>query len=169
MYINVMNSKCRNIGFVNISEEEFDEYTYTTNGDVKVAKCNFEYLDDKYLDEEKEITIVVEDSPFESLNHASCVSPLEQELDAYKYLKKYYLEGKYNDCCTLIKYYFGHVDYAKEFGYCKTHGEIGFILFTNLLYSIETGKDSFISFVDSMIGKINWNLEHQDFLEKNMY
>ena len=169
MNINIKNSKYRDIGSVNISEDELDEYIYTTDGDVKVIECNFEYLNDKYVDEEKEITIVVDDSPFESLNHASCVSPLEQELDAYEYLKKYYLEGKYNDCCTLIKYYFGHVDYAKEFGYCKSHGEIGFILFTNLLYSIETGGSSFIDFVDGMIRKINWNLENKDFLEKNMY
>ena len=169
MYININNSKGRNIGFVQISEDEHDEYIYTTNGDVKVSKCNFEYLTDNYLDEEKEISISVDDSPFESLNHASCVSPLEQELSAYEALKESYLKGQYNNCCTLIKYYFGHIDYAKEFGYCKTHGEIGFILFTNLLYSIESGKDSFINFVDSMIGKINWNLEHKEFLEKNWY
>ena len=50
-----------------------------------------------------------------------------------------------------------------------TEKEEGFILFTNLLYSIESGKDSFINFVDSMIGKINWNLEHKEFLEKNWY
>lgn len=169
MYINVNNSKGRNIGFVQISEDELDEYTYTTNGDVKVSKCNFEYLTDDYLEEEKEISISVDDSPFESLNYASCVSPLEQELSAYEALKESYLKGQYNNCCTLIKYYFGHINYAKEFGYHKTHGEIGFILFTNLLYSIESGKDSFINFVDSMIGKINWNLEHKEFLEKNWY
>lgn len=161
MYINVNSNKGRNIGFVQICENECDEGTYTTHGDVKVSKCNFKYLEEDIWDIEKEISIVVNDSPFESLNHASCVSPLEQELSAYKALKESYLEGAYNNCCTLIKYYFGHIDYAKEFGYCKTHGEIGFILFTNLLYSIESGKDSFINFIDSMISKINWNLEHK--------
>lgn len=169
MYINVNNSKGRNIGFVQISEDECDKHTYTTHGDVMVSKCNFEHLEDDKLDIEKEISIVVDDSPFESLNHASCVFPLEQELSAYKALKESYLEGAYNNCCTLIKYYFGHIDYAKEFGYCKTHGEIGFILFTNLLYSIESGKDSFINFVDSMINKIEWNLEKKEFLENNGY
>lgn len=167
MYIDINNSKGHNIGFVQISEDELDEYTYTTNGDLMVLKCNFESLTDDYLDTEKEISIVVEGSPFESLNHASCASPLEQELSSYKALKESFLKGQYNNCCTLIKYYFGHIDYAKEFGYCKTHGEIGFILFTNLLYSIETGKDSFIDFVDSMISKINWNLKHKESLEKN--
>lgn len=167
MYIDINNSKGHNIGFVQISEDELDKYTYTTNGDLMVLKCNFESLTDDYLDTEKEISIVVEGSPFESLNHASCASPLEQELSSYKALKESFLKGQYNNCCTLIKYYFGHIDYAKEFGYCKTHGEIGFILFTNLLYSIETGKDSFIDFVDSMISKINWNLKHKESLEKN--
>ena len=155
--------------FVQIYENENDECTYATHGDVKVSKCSFEHLEDDKLDIEKEISSVVDDSPFESLNHASCVSPLEQELSAYKALKESYLEGAYNNCCTLIKYYFGHIDYAKEFGYCKTHGEIGFILFTNLLYSIESGKDSFINFIDSMINKIEWNLENKEFLENNGY
>ena len=60
MYININNGKGHNIGFVQISEDELDEYTYTTNGDVEVLKCNFEYLTDDYLDTEKEISIVVD-------------------------------------------------------------------------------------------------------------
>ena len=40
---------------IDSTEDELDEYTYTTNGDVKVSKCNFEYLEDDKLDIEKEI------------------------------------------------------------------------------------------------------------------
>ena len=119
--------------------------------------------------EDNIIRVSLEDSTaFESLNHESCVTPLEQELGAYKALKKSFLRGTYRDCSTLIRYYFGHISYGAEFGYCKTHDEICLILYETLLYSIETGKSSFIDFVDRMIAKIEWNLEHQDFVNKNM-
>lgn len=106
---------------------------------------------------------------FKSFNYESCLNPLEQELASYKTLKKHYLNKEYRDCSTLIRYYFGHIHYGIEFSYNKTHDEICFILYENLLYSIETGKDNFINFIDRMIAKIQWNIDNQDFLEKNIY
>ena len=163
------NKKHKRIGSVQMYEfddEVNDMNVVKTNGDIDVLTDGF---DDIYDTNDRKLQIIVEASPFESLNHESCVSPLEQELGAYKALKKAFLDKNYNDCCTLIKYYFGHIDYDREFGYYKTHGEICLILFTNLLWSIQSEADSFIKFVDQMIGKIEWNLENKEFLEKNWY
>lgn len=169
MIIELKNNKNKRIGSMQICEFD-DEYNdlkiEEVRGDIVV---NDDAFDDIYDTNDRKVQITLETSPFDSLNHESCVSPLEQELGAYKAVKKSFLKGDYNDCCTLIKYYFGHIDYDREFGYYKTHGEICLILFTNLLWSIQSGKDNFISFVDDMIGKIEWNLENKEFLEKNWY
>lgn len=169
MIIEIKNNKEKRIGSINMYEfddEINDMLVNEVKGNISVDETGF---DDIYDTNDRKLTITLETSPFASQNHESCVTPLEQELGAYKALKKSFLEGHYNNCSVLINYYFGHIDYWKEFGYNKTHGEICLILYTNLLFSLESGKDSFINFVDSMIGKIEWNLEHQDFLKKNVY
>ena len=169
MIIEIKDNKERRIGSVNVSpfdDETNDMLIKEVRGNLYIDEISF---DDIYDTNDRKLEISLEASPFESKNHESCVTPLEQELGAYKALKKSFLEGNYNNCSVLINYYFGHIDYWKEFGYNKTHGEICLILYTNLLFSLESGKDSFINFVDRMIGKIEWNLKHQDFLEKNVY
>lgn len=169
MIIEVLNNKNRRIGSVNVYE--FDDEVNDMNvleirGDIDVNDSGF---DDIYDTNDRKLQISVEASPFDSMNHESCVSPLEQELGAYKALKKSYLNGNYNDCSTLINYYFGHIDYGIEFDYDKSHGEICLILYNNLLYSIQHDSNHFIDFINRMIGKIEWNLEHKEFLEKNWY
>lgn len=161
MIIEIKNNKERRVGSINVYEfdgETNDMLINEVRGDICVEDDGF---DDIYHTNDRKLEITLETSPFGSQNHASCVSPIEQELSAYKALKKSFLEGHYNNCSVLINYYFGHIDYCKEFGYNKTHGEICLILYTNLLFSLESGKNSFIDFIDSMIGKIEWNLEHR--------
>ena len=165
MIIEVVNKKHNRIGSLKIDESR-NLITADVCGKIDIDDNDF---DDIYDTNDRKLQIALETSPFDSLNHASCVSPLEQELSAYKELKKSFLEGRYNNCSVLINYYFGHIDYGREFSYYKTHGEICLILYTNLLFSLESGKDSFINFVNDMIGKIEWNLEHKEFLEKNWY
>lgn len=160
MIIEIENDYGETIGSVNINA--FDDKLNDINirevrGDISIHDIDF---DDIYDTNERKIRIGLnQDTTFKSLNHESCVSPLEQELSAYKALKKSYLNGDYNNCSTLINYYFGHIDYGIEFGYNKTHGEICLILYNNLLYSIQHESNHFIDFVDRMIGKIEWNLK----------
>ena len=169
MILEIQDNKGRKIGSMHLYEFDSDV------NDINIVKVDGNIMTDVEFDNiydtnEQKVKIQIEkESTFESLNHESCVIPLKQELGAYEALKKSFLNKRYHDCYTLIHYYFGHINYATEFGYNKTHGEICCILFSNLLYSIETGNDNFINFVDRMIGKIKWNLDNQDFLNKNVY
>lgn len=133
------------------------------DGEIENVKGNISLADIEEVENQDIVRIQLEDelTPFQSLNHESCVSPMEQELGAYKALKKYYLDKNYNDCSIIIKYYLGHVNYGLEFGYGKSHGEICLILYHNLLYSIQEDNDDFIKFVDNMIHKIEWKIENK--------
>lgn len=160
MIIEVEDNYGKTIGSVHVNsfnDELNDISVEEVRGNISVNDIDF---DDIYDTNKRKVRVSLnQDTTFKSLNHESCVSPLEQELGAYNALKKSYLNGNYNDCATLINYYFGHIDYSVEFGYNKSHGEICLILYTNLLYSIQHESNHFIDFVDRMIGKIEWNLE----------
>lgn len=130
-------------------------------GDLSIADYDF---DDIFDTNDKKIRIQLDRTPstaFRSGNHESCVSPLEQELGAYKALLKSFQRKDYYDCAVLIINYFGHIDYGCEFGYFKTHDEICNILFTTLLTQLSEDYDSkaFENFVHSMINKCEYNLE----------
>ena len=160
MIIEIENDYGETIGSANINafDDKLNDIDIKeVRGGISIRDIDF---DDIYDTNERKIRIGLnQDTTFKSLNHESCVSPLEQELSAYKALKKSYLNGDYNNCSTLINYYFGHIDYGIEFGYNKSHGEICLILYNNLLYSIQHDSNHFIDFIDRMIGKIEWNLE----------
>ena len=116
MFIEIENLKGRIIGNYDTEKNEI-------NGNIKVN----EIFDD---DEQIGINITIEESSaFNTMNHKSCVTPIEQELDAYKTLRKSFERKDYYDCSVLINNYFGHIDYGVEFGYSMTHDELCVILY----------------------------------------
>lgn len=132
------------------------------NKEGEIIEKDGKILSAKYPDDDTiEVKLYMKE-PFRSGNHESCVTPMEQELGAYNALKKSYKKGNYYDCGVLIANYFGHIDYGKEFGYSKTHEEICLILYETLLASLMEGhKNSFIDFVDDMVGKIEYSLNKE--------
>ena len=61
---------------------------------------------------------------------------------------------------------YSEIDYAKEFGYNKTHDEICLILFQNLLASFDAHNEKpnpFLDFVNRMRNKIGWSLQQRGY------
>lgn len=150
MIIEIENVKGRKIGNIDTEKRE-------VAGSIKVD----EIFDDGYGEPIGVNIRVNSSSAFNTMNHKSCVTPIEQELDAYQALKKSYEQKNYYDCSVLINNYFGHIDYTLVLNLDKTHDEICLILYECLLSSLQNDNSRFIDFVDLMIGKIEWNLENR--------
>ena len=138
---------------------------------------NVEYVDESFDNifgsNDDMISIRVNESQtFSSMNYINVsevpdnCKDLVLELSAYNQLLEHYENRYLYDCYILIANYFGHIDYAKEFGYNKTHDEICLILFQNLLASFDAHNEKpnpFLDFVNRMRNKIDWSLQQRGY------
>lgn len=96
------------------------------------------------------------------------IKDLMGEYKSYEAIIEAYDKNEFNEVFILVTNYLGHIDYAKEFGYCKSHEEIVYILLENLLNHFDPRlKDNgFIDFITRQMNKIKWNLENCCHLSK---
>ena len=158
---------------VNVKKDKYGVKLIIGYGDVDVTdvvkKCeelgtvsNVEEYHDEFTDEVDVTVEVINDTQMgmeiRSRNCITSANPYEQELATYRRIKESFESGDYDNARILIVNYLGHIDYGKEFGYYKTHGEIVDIMLTQLVYHIQHGGP--IDFVDRQIAKLETCVEH---------
>ena len=176
MIIEIEDYNGEQIGAIEVTENSIETgqlEVLDTIGDVSIADIDFDDIFDTNSEKLRiglELENLTIDKPrgahrtqnvvgFYHKNER--VKKLMQELKSYERLLESFNEEDYYNCSVLIYNYFGHINYANEFGYCKTHEEICYILNTNLCAQLTEGhKDSFTSFVERQIMKIKWNLNN---------
>ena len=167
--IKIENKKGKELGALKINRTPEMNIDYETK--------NVEYVDESFDNifgsNDDMISIRVNESQtFSSMNYINVsevpdnCKDLVLELSAYNQLLEHYENRYLYDCYILIANYFGHIDYAKEFGYNKTHDEICLILFQNLLASFDAHNEKpnpFLDFVNRMRNKIDWSLQQRGY------
>lgn len=174
MIIEIENEE-KTIGAIRATENNMngEVEVIECEGDISIADIDF---DDIFDTNEEKIRIQM-DLEYPTINKSigvhrtgnvvgfyhknDHVKGLMQELKSYEHLLNSFNKEDYYNCSVLIYNYFGHIDYAYEFGYVKTHDEICYILNTNLCAQLTNGhKTPFTNFVERQIAKIKWNLEN---------
>ena len=158
---------------VNVKKDKYGVRLIIGYGDVEVAdavkECkeigtvsNVEEYHDEFTDEVDVTVEIMNDTQMgmeiRSQNCITSSNAYEQELATYRRIKESFEAGDYNNARILIVNYLGHIDYGKEFGYCKTHGEIVDIMLTQLIYHIQYGGP--INFVEKQIARLEKCVEN---------
>ena len=142
-------------GDISIADIDFDDIFDTNEEQIKVQ------MDLQHLTIKKPIGVHRTGNVVGFHHKNKHVKGLMQELKSYEHLLESFNKEDYYNCSVLIYNYFGHIDYAYEFGYVKTHDEICYILNTNLCAELTNGhKTPFTNFVKRQIAKIKYNLEN---------
>lgn len=167
--LNIENNNGYRLGAIRLTEnnEDGEIEIKEIEDNIQLENITFDYIFDT---NEQEVTVSIKNTrTFGSHNHDNVgaipeeCKQLVKEYNSYKVLLDYYNNYEYYDCYIIIANYMGHINYGTEFGYFKTHEDICKILFESLLSSLDPrhNKDRFVDFIERMMRKIVWNLEHK--------
>lgn len=166
--VEIENDAGYTLGAIRIEENNQDGEVEVENKTDNISICDYDF-DNIFDTNDEKIRISINDSKtfrtsnYENVGHIpkEC-KQLVKEYNSYKILLEYFKNEMYYDCYIIIANYFGHINYGSQFGYFKTHDEICKILFECLLSSLDKNNsdDRFENFVNRMMRKIIWNLEH---------
>lgn len=171
MIIEIENRNGSTIGACRLTDNNEDGFVeiFEMDGAIDYADSEPDYIFDT---NEELVRIQLQENqipnPFRSGNHIGFyhknehVKGLMQERASYKALLNSFERGDYYDCGVLIENYFGHINYAYQFGYVKSHAEIVGILHSTLLAQLSTNRNDtpFTNFITRQINKIEWNLKN---------